>query len=97
MKKIIFAVIILFGLNANAAIIKLNGKNIDRVENKSKFKKLEKICFEAPEKGKQMVSEGHILFFSYDEKIISLVQRPYRNNSTIWFNCEIQDFFSNKD
>ncbi len=94
MKKIIFAVVILFGLNVNAKIT-LNGDTIDKFENKSQFKKLEKICLEAPEKGEQLVSEHSVLFFAYDEKIISLVPRPYRNNSMVWFNCEIQDLFSN--
>ena len=93
MKKIIFAVVILFGLNVNAAIY-LNGQKIDRVENKTQFKKLEKICLEAPEKGKQINNnQDAYLIFSYDNQIITLMVD--RNISLPWFHCTIQDAISN--
>ena len=93
MKKIIFAVVILFGLNVNAAIY-LNGQKIDRVENKAQFKKLEKICFEASEKGKQINSnQDAYLFFSYDNQLITLILD--HNTKLPWFHCTIQDVISN--
>ena len=91
MKKIIFAVVILFGLNVNAEIY-LNGRKIDNDE-KALFKKLEKICFEAPEKGKQINNnQDALLIFAYDKQIITLVVKEA--NSLVWVHCQIQDFFS---
>tara|TARA_B100001540_G_scaffold12112_1_gene10669 strand:+ start:161 stop:454 length:294 start_codon:yes stop_codon:yes gene_type:complete len=95
MKKIIFAVVILFGLNVNAEI-KLNGDKIDKIENKVQFKKLEKICFEAPEKGKQIVfGNNSIPLYAYDNKIITLLPQTKYSDVLIWFDCHIQDYFAN--
>ena len=73
MKKIIFAVVILFGLNVNAEII-VDRIQIKKEDNEKKYNKYEEICFEAVKEGKMIqIPDSRFTSFVHDNRIISLV------------------------